>query len=232
MNGVLPAFFYLVLAIAALGVAGCLLVWVIRYVGSRDDKSSKESPNPATVSSSAPAGEQELLRVLRTQKGELAIYVQGQRCRHLRQITDAQVGRDTVEALKAVLAFAEGWLPRTPQVPPQPAPGSSTVDEEAFLERLRQSDLFAARDSSRASWVEPLIPVEAINDLVQERLQERPDLAGQRVSLTTEAGGDLCIYVGAQTFEAVDEIPDPEVQALIQDAIREWESSSLDVTER
>ena len=231
MNGVLPAFFYLVLALAALGVAGCLLVWVIRYVGRKDDGKSKESPNPDAATPSAPAGEQELLRVSRTQKGELAVYVQGQRYRHLRWITDPQIGRETIEALKTVLAFAEGWLPASPRAPSQSAPVRSTVDEEAFLERLRQSDMFSTRDSSPASWTEPLIPVEAINDLVQKRLQERPDLAGQHVRLTTEASGDLRIYVGPRAFESVDDVPEPEVRALIQDAIREWESSSLGVSE-
>lgn len=225
--GALPALFYLVLALAALALAGGLLVWVIRYAGSKDGSSSGERLNPATVGTSAPEGEQELLRVSRTQKGKLVVVVQGRRYRHLREITDPQVGRETIEALKAVLAFAEGWLPASPQAPSQPASSKSTVDEEAFLERLRRSNLFSTGVSPASPRVEPLIPVEAINDLVQERLRKRPDLAGWHVFLTAEVGGDLRIYVGPQAFESVDDIPEPEVRALIQDAIREWEDSSL-----
>ena len=225
--GALPALFYLVLALAALAMAGGLLVWVIRYAGSKDSSSSGERLNPTTVGTSAPEGEQELLRVSRTQKGKLVVVVQGRRYRHLREITDPQIGRETIEALKAVLAFAEGWLPTSPQAPSQPASSKSTVDEEAFLEQLSRSDLFSAGVSPASSQVEPLIPVEAINDLVQERLRKRPDLAGWHVFLTAEVGGDLRIYVGPQSFESVDDIPEPEVQALIRDAIREWESSSL-----
>jgi hypothetical protein len=70
-----------------------------------------------------------------------------------------------------------------------------------------------------------VIPVEKIDDLVQERLQERPDMAGRHVRLAAGAGLGLRIYVDRRTFEAVDDIPDPEVRALIQDAIREWEDS-------
>lgn len=227
--GALPALFYLVLALAALALAGGLLVWIIRYASSRDDGGPKERPQPPTVATPAPAGEQELLRVSRTEKGELAVFVQGQRRRHLQEIADPQLGRETVEALKAVLAFAEDWLPALRQPPPQPAARKSTVDEETFLERLRRSDMFSLRSPSRSpskpSPPEPLIPVEKINDLVQERLREQPDLVGRYVYLTTGANGSVRIYVGQQIFEAVDDIPEPEVRALIQDAVSEWEDS-------
>jgi len=221
--GMLPAFFYLILALVALAVAGILLVWIIRYVGSRDGN-PRESPNPGIDVTSALAGEQELLRVLRTQKGELAIYIQGQRHRHLREITDPQVGRETIEALKAVLAFAEGWLPASPPTPVPPPARKSSVDEEAFLERLRRANLFAAKGPSRPSSAGLVIPAEAINELVQERLQERPDLAAQPIRLSTESDGRLRIDVGLQSFESVGDIPESAVRSLIQDAIREWES--------
>jgi hypothetical protein len=227
--GALPALLYLVLALAALALAGGLLVWVIRYASSRDDGGPKERPQPPTVAMPAPAGEQELLRVSRTEKGELAVFVQGQRRRHLQEIADPQLGRETVEALKAVLAFAEDWLPALRQPPPQPAARKSTVDEETFLERLRRSDMFSLRSPSRSpskpSPPEPLIPVEKINDLVQERLREQPDLAARYVYLTTGANGSVRIYVGQQIFETVEDIPEPEVRALIQDAVSEWEDS-------
>jgi len=170
------------------------------------------------------AGEQELLRISRTKKGRLTIFVQGRRYRHLREIKDPQVGRETIEALKAVLTFAEGWLPAPRQTPPQPASRKSTVDEETFLERLRRSDLFPAGGPARTSQPEPLIPVGKINALVQKRLRERPDLAGRHIFLTTKVGGNPLICVSQQTFDAVDDIPDPQIRALIQDAIREWES--------
>lgn len=221
--GMLPAFFYLILALVALAVAGILLVWIIRYAGSRDGN-PRESPNPGIDVTSAPAGEQELLRVSRTQKGELAIYVQGQRHRHLREITEPQAGRQTVEAIKAVLAFAEGWLPAAPPTPVPPPARKSSVDEEAFLERLRRANLFSAAGPSRSSRTDLLIPAEAINDLVQERLQERPDLAARSIRLSTESDGRLRIDVGLQSFESVGDIPEPAVRSLIQDAIHEWES--------
>ena len=170
-----------------------------------------------------PADEQELLRVSRTDKGDLAIFVQGQHYRHLREIKDPQVGHETVEALKTMLAFAEGWLPTPQQTSPQSTARKSTVDEEAFLEQLRRSDLFSAGSAVRPSQPEPLIPVKEINDLAQKRLRERSDLAGRHIRLTTGVDGSLCIYVDQQAFDAVGDIPDPQIRTLIQDAIREWE---------
>lgn len=223
--GTLPAFFYLFIALAALAVAGGLIVWVIRYAGGKGSGSPGEDTKPTTAVASAPAGEHELLRVSRTQKGNLAIFVQGRRYGHLQEIADPQVGHETIEALRTVLAFAEGWIPTPRETPRQPISGRPSMDEEAFLEQLRRSDLFSRRTPSRSSLPEPLIPVERINDLVQERLRERPDLAGRRICLTTGLNGSVRIYVGQQTFETVGDIPEPEVRALIQDAIHEWENS-------
>jgi len=229
--GALPSFTYLALALAALAAAGLLLVWVIRYTGRRDGGNPKGRPvAPATVAT-PPAfaeptltEERELLRVARTDMGVVAVFVQGQRYHRLQEIKDPQVGCETIEALKAVLTFAEGWLPLR-QATAQAVARKSTVDEEAFLEQLRSSNLFSAGSSSRLSPSEPLIPVEVINNMVQERLRKRPDLAAQRIYMATESRGNLRIYVGMQSFEAVDEIPSAEVRALIQDAIHEWEST-------
>ncbi|MBL7062946.1 MAG: hypothetical protein ISS49_01900 [Anaerolineae bacterium] len=60
-----------------------------------------------------PAGEQELLCVSRTKKGNLAVFVQDQRYCRLSEIKDPQVRSEAIAALKAVLTFAEGWLPST-----------------------------------------------------------------------------------------------------------------------
>jgi hypothetical protein len=220
LMGALPPFVYILLALGSLAIAGALLVWVVDYIRSTGSRQREEPP--ASVEPT-PAGEQELLRVLRTSKDGLAVYAQGQRYRHLREIADPQVGRETVEALQAVLAFAEGWLPAPSRPPVQPAPREPTVDEATFLERLRRGDVFSPRSPAGPSLLEPVIPVEYINDLVQERLREQPDLARRRICLTTEVDGSLRIYVGQQTFQTVEDIPEPAVRALIRDAIREWE---------
>jgi hypothetical protein len=71
--------------------------------------------------------------------------------------------------------------------------------------------------------LEPLPLVDEINDLVQRRLKENPNLAHHLITLTTSIRGDLRIYVDQKAFQAVDDITNSEVRDLIQDAIYEWE---------
>ena len=232
MDALPPEFFILVVGVFS-AIIGGLFVWIVLYFSGWGK--SKQRPRPVVGSEdSGSADEQELLCVLRTKKGRPDVFVQGRRYRHLREITDPQTGHDTVEALKAVLTFAEGWLPTAQPSPPQPPPSKPAVDEEAFLGKLRESDLFPAPKPSRftpppsrppSSSLPPLAPpADQINDLIQQRLQKWPDLVSDKVSLSTGPDGRLLIRVGLQSFRAVSDIPNSKVRALIQDAIREWES--------
>jgi hypothetical protein len=255
MNALPPAF-YIILALLAFAVAGGLLVWLIGYIRGKgkqnsDDPSpvtstepeipvrtSEPPPEPTSEPQPQPPAEEALLRVSRVRPGKdgLAIFVQGRRYHHLHEIRNPQMGRETVEALNAVLAFADGWFPARPQPPSQPEPtrrAASAEDEEAFLARLRQSDLFPEGTSSgllggakrrrSSSSSDPVVPpAEAIDALVQQRLASRPELARYNIRMTTAEDGSLRIHVGLGTFSAVDEVQDSEVRALIQDAIREW----------
>jgi hypothetical protein len=74
------------------------------------------------------------------------------------------------------------------------------------------------------SMLAPLPLIDEVNDLVQKRLRENPDLADHLITLSTALDGSLRIYVNQQVFQAVGDITDPQVKALIQGAIREWEA--------
>lgn len=71
--------------------------------------------------------------------------------------------------------------------------------------------------------LDPLNLADTIDQMVQQRLGERPDLAGRRIRLGTGRDGGLRIYVDDETFEAVGDITDFKVRELIRDTIREWE---------
>jgi len=225
MSGLPQGFLILAIVIAS-ALGGGLLVWIASYV-SGEDKDKKQHRRPPAVAAPgkpgapAPAGEQELLCVSRTEKGSLAVFVQDQRYRRLSEIKDLQMRSETIAALKAVLTFAEGWLPSTAQSAAvnrrrwEPASTTPVVKQAAFLAELRQQTPYRTPESRTF--------VDEIDDLVQQRLQERPALAEHRIRLTTGEDGGLCIQVGQQTFGAVGDVPDIEVRALIQDAIREWE---------
>ncbi len=240
----IPAPVFLIFTLALLALAGGLGLWLYNYViGEGMDSKKRERP-PTTRATTETAlavvaDEQELLSVCRMEEGELAVFVQGLRYQHLREIKDTQLGYETVEAIKRVMVFAEGWLPSMRQEPPPPTSTEPTMDEAAFLEQLRQSEmfplespppgLFGQRQPRRRTLPQsqaPLTtPADQINELVQQRLQERDDMVRRNIAVTTDADGGLSIRVELQTFSNVDSISDPQVRVLVQDAIREWKES-------
>ena len=243
----IPPFVFLILVLALLALAAGLVIWLFGYVTGDQKRTSK--PIEKTMEereSSTPTGTGELLSVYRMEEnGELAVFVQGQRYGHLREIRDRQLGSDVVEAIKCVMMFADGWLPVLRQEPSQPVPAKSIESEpaqlpaagEAFLEQLRQSDLFPAekkpaglldglaRRRKRRTLDSLLTPADVINGIIQQRLEERPTLARHNIRRTTGQDGGLRFHVGLQTFAAAEEISDPEIREFIQDAIQEWRVS-------
>jgi hypothetical protein len=171
------------------------------------------------------------------EQGKLVIFVRGQRYRHLQEIKDRQTGSEAIDAVRCVMEFAEGWLPEVRGQPTKPPPAAkSTVDGEDFLERLRQSDLFPAEEKKKPPGLisslvgrsakrspDPLMtPADAINKIVQQQLDGRPDLVRHNIRVTTAVDGGLCFHVGLQSFAAVEDIPDLDVRRFVQDAVSEW----------
>lgn len=225
-----PVLFIVLVAISSVIVGAMLasIFFLLSGAGGGGGKASRRLPAPPKTA--APAEEQELLRVSRTKKGSLTISVQGRPFHRIQEIPDPQMGIETTEAVKAVLDFAQGLLPTATSTAPQPVPSKSTADEAAFLEQLRQAELFSTGKPTglppRPSRAVPLrTPAEEINDLIQQRLERWPDLLKEKVRLTTHEDGGLRIHVGLYTYKSMDDIPDPKARALIKDAIREWESS-------
>lgn len=64
---------------------------------------------------------------------------------------------------------------------------------------------------------------DEIDQMVQHRLRERPDLADRHIRLASGLDGGLRIYVDDEVFEAVGDITDFRVREFIRDTIREWE---------
>lgn len=260
----IPSSILLITVLVLIAMTGGLGFWLYRYVTGESQKSEKQKrpslPRRMSMIEIQEAGEmdeQELLSVYRMAGGELAIFAQGQRYQNLREIRDPRVGKETVAALKHILAFAKEWLPALRQEPSAPPPAAPitphpavpitpappvkpSVDEEAFLAQMRQTDLFPQSPSSRGLVIRPpkrktsfqssaplVTPADQINNLVQQRMQERPDLSQTygSVGITTAADGGLSFCVGLHSYAQVDSIPDPKVRDIIQDAIHEWKES-------
>jgi hypothetical protein len=124
--------------------------------------------------------------------------------------------------------------------PPGSAPRPSPEVEAAFLASLSQPakpstpepqpqrrGLFGR--AKPAAQEEPLLPVlnlaEQINTIAQARLRMSPLAATTQLEITSDPGGGIRIDFNGHFYASPDDIPDPEVKALIKDSIQQWEKS-------
>lgn len=251
---VIPAWAILILIFALLALAGGLAFWLYEYVrggaqsgaqgGAQSGAQSSLHSTAATPGEAADRNgveneAQELLRVCRMPKGELVVFVLGQRYGHLREIKDRHVGGEAVAAIKAITLFAKGWLPALRKDEETPASVEPAIDPEAFLEKLQSADLFPREKTGRSSGlfsvnrpgatstpIEPLsTPADEINRLIEERVEQYPPMQKHNIHLTTNPDGSLCFHIGLHTFGAPEEIADPQVRAFVQDTIQKWKET-------
>jgi len=223
MDTIPPGIFIVAIAVLS-ALAGGGLVWLLFYLTGGG---SPPSPSAPREGEEGRQGHQLLSVVER--RGNLTVLVQGRRFRHLRKIPDAEMGLKTVEAIKAVLSFAEGWLPaqraaERERLATAPEGGSPTTFEPPAFEpeEINPPSIFEGSLPESDGMLPELNLIDQVDDLIQERLRTHETLAGRVIRLTSGPRG-LRIYVDRQVFEGVGDITDTEVRTLIQDAIAEWE---------
>ena len=64
--------------------------------------------------------------------------------------------------------------------------------------------------------------VVQIDTILQARLQGTP-LSSLGIRLAESLNGGAIVFVGKQSYAGVADVPDPQVQAAIREAIAEWE---------
>ncbi len=65
-------------------------------------------------------------------------------------------------------------------------------------------------------------PAEQLDRILQELLREHPELPYRAVRLETLPDGTMGILIGTQRYQRVGDVPDPELRALLQEAIQRW----------
>jgi hypothetical protein len=101
--------------------------------------------------------------------------------------------------------------------------------EENKKKRFRPLALF-----SQALQAEVRLPQELgqpsiafqIDEILQEQIGNGP-LAGKGVCLMEIEGRGLVVFVGRDSYDSVEEVPDEQIRAAIQSAVKEWERRAL-----
>jgi hypothetical protein len=72
--------------------------------------------------------------------------------------------------------------------------------------------------------IKMLSVIDEVNDILQKKLVGSP-LAGKGIHLMENYNKEIRFWVGLNSYNDVEEIPDPEIRQIINDSVREWERS-------
>jgi hypothetical protein len=72
--------------------------------------------------------------------------------------------------------------------------------------------------------IKMLSVVDEVNEILQRKLHGSP-MAGKGIHLMENHNKEIRFWVGLESFNDVSEIPDPEIRALIDAAVKEWEQN-------
>ncbi len=153
----------------------------------------------------------EELRLWRTQSGRMLMDLDGNRHPDGESLR-ADQRRRLVSLLVELRPWLEGSGPAPAAAPsrkaePPPAPVTEKVRSEAA--------------PAKPAVVLKSI-VEQINDVLQARLQDS-SLKDRDIRLAEGPLGEVLVMDGFTKYEGIEAVPEPRIQALIRQAVAEWE---------
>lgn len=110
-------------------------------------------------------------------------------------------------------------LPAIP-LPNAEPPATPAPPSLSFARGLRSMLEGEVKDPNQ---LKALSIVSLIDEVLQKKLENSP-LAGKKIRLEEGNIGEVVVYVGAVRYSGVDAVPDPQIKAIIQEAIKEWNS--------
>jgi len=116
--------------------------------------------------------------------------------------------------------------PVQPVAQPKPSPAAQTAIPVATPASTNiSSQPLSIRTSADELEYSRLDMAGQINWILQKKLENHP-LRARKIRLEGALTGGVHFYIGEQSYEYVDEIPDPEIKALFKEASAEWEKKS------
>jgi hypothetical protein len=190
------------------------------------DEQKHEGEVPASTEKSlARPGDKAILRLWRDEADKIWLEMDGQR---LETKDDLQADQKR-DLLKFVLDLRP-WLDAVPApaarpqvqepLPPEgPAPRRSLFPHRPQkMEKIFPVDELKPQVSLKSI-------VEQIDEVLQEKL-EGTAFSNLKIHLWEGPGGEVQVQIGALTHPGVEAIPNPEIQALIRQAVADWEKGS------
>ncbi len=93
------------------------------------------------------------------------------------------------------------------------------------IDLTKGAQMFFSENVSRKVEPKPKTIVGMIDEVLQKKLETSP-LQSKKISLEDGLHGEVIVVVDADRYVGVDQVPDPQVQAIIRESIAEWDRSN------
>ena len=134
--------------------------------------------------------------------------------------TSAELTPEQRRRLVMVVTDLRPWL--TPPAAPEPAAAVVGTGQAAAAKPMLRPIAIPAPPAPVVTGPDgkptaPMSIVGQINDILQDKLVGTP-LEDRRISLIEMPGHSVAVKIGIDKFATIDEVPDPEIQAIIRAA--------------
>ncbi|HTX93218.1 MAG TPA: hypothetical protein VMC09_18530 [Anaerolineales bacterium] len=184
-----------------------------RWLGRR----STSQVLPPSESTVAKEGDLEVLRAWRNPANKVWLEMDGKRLE-----AKEALGPEQRQRLVNLLLDLRPWLDTT-----RPAtPVASQAPQQAAAVSPMPAPAVPDKDKTKAKEATPSVQitsiVEQIDAVLQTKLLSSP-FKDRKIGLVEGPGGMVIVQDGANRYEGIDAVPDPEVKALIRLAVSDWE---------
>ena len=207
-------------------------VWLVGYLlgllesAIKNDKKEEERNaiqgeelEEGIASSEAKEFEPEVLTVFERMSGALKIRLDGEMIEYKSDITSEQR-----ERLLALVVSLRPWLEGAKAVKPA-SPPPAEVKISAPPKPAPKVDLELDSKTADSSFNQ-LSMIEQIDYILQKKL-ERHMLSKRGIALGTALDGSILVKVGLDKYDAVEAVPEQEIQDIIREAIAAWNARAL-----
>lgn len=148
-------------------------------------------------------------------------------------LTAGQVSTDQRKRLIALLNMIRPWVDVAPALSPAAAPVvAATPPAPIYPEPVEPAPSLDVARGFRAMMYNAVITeepsqgtgiVRQIDSILQEKLAASSAYADKHIHLEEGPSGEVLVLIGALKYNGIDAVPEHGIQALIREAVSEWE---------
>ena len=201
-----------------------VLIWLFGYgIGLlegwfKERALKKEEPEPEIIQAPPQLIEEDYVLAIFEEGDELSLKMDKTKLENF-----SQIGEEQRKRLISLVVRLRPWLDSN-KAASSAAKSVTSVQEQAMSQKPESQPIPTEPITDELEY-KKLGMVGQINWILQKKLNHHP-LKSKRIRLEGALTGGVVFFIGEERYEYIDEIPHPEVKAIIQEAITEWEERS------